>query len=126
MSTWAWDTRRARHAVSSVAFNDLYHSYADSWRVDATHSLFREAPVIKAGIPTSLFFATHLSPQEFQRARAICTANHITNQTLLDSCTLDTAVLNDKAAANVFVTKHVPIRVIKPVLVKQPIEPINR
>jgi hypothetical protein len=112
--------------LAPVAFNDLYHSYADSWRVDPNHSLFLEAPAIKASIPTSTFFATHLSPQEFQHARAICAANHITSKTLLDSCTLDTAVLNDRAAASVFVTKRAPIRVIKPVLLKQPIEHVNR
>jgi hypothetical protein len=45
----------------------------------------------------------HLNPQEFAHARAICTANHIRNKTLLDACTLDTAVLQDEAAAKVFI-----------------------
>jgi len=91
-----------------VAFTDLYHAYADSWRVQPNQSLFTEATTIKAGSPSSLFFATNLKPQEFAHARAICTANHITNKTLLDSCTLDTAVLNDEAAAKVFITTRPP------------------
>jgi hypothetical protein len=99
-----------------VAFTDLYHGYADSWRVQPNQSLFTEVSTIRAGIPSSLFFATHLNPQEFAHARRICVANHITNKTLLDACTLDTAVLNDEAAAKVFVTTRPPLHVVKPVL----------
>jgi hypothetical protein len=99
-----------------VAFIDLYHSYADSWRVQPNQSLFTEATTIRAGIPEKLFFASHLNPQDRARALAICKANHITNQTLLDACTLDTAVLKDEAAARVFVHTLPPRVVIKPVL----------
>ena len=99
-----------------VAFTDLYHGYADSWRVQPNRNLFTEATTIKAGIPNSPFFANHLKPQEFARARAVCAANHITNTTLLDACTLDTAVLNTDKAAKVFIQIRPPLHVIKPVL----------
>ena len=99
-----------------VSFTDLYHQYADSWRVQPNQSLFTEVTTIKAGIPNSLFFATQLNPQDFAHARAICARNHITNKTLLDSCTLDTAVLNTGTAAKVFVTTRPPLHVVKPVL----------
>lgn len=99
-----------------VAFTDLYHTYADSWRVQPNQSLFTETTTIRAGIPSKLFFATHLDPREFNRARAICTAQHITNKTLLNACTLDTAVFNDKAAARVFTTTRPPLHVVKPIL----------
>jgi hypothetical protein len=99
-----------------VAFTDLYHGYADSWRVQQNHSLFTEATTIKAGIPSSLFFANQLKPQQIARARAVCAANHITNKTLLDACTLDTTVLNTNAAAKVFIQIRPPLHVIKPVL----------
>lgn len=99
-----------------VSFTDLYHSYADSWRVQPNVSLFAEATTIKAGIPSGLFFAAHLNPQERARALTICKASHITNKTLLDACTLDTAVLNDEGAARVFVHTLPPRVVIKPVL----------
>jgi hypothetical protein len=98
-----------------VAFTDLYHTYADSWRVQPNQSLFTETTTIKAGIPSGLFFAAHLNPQERTRALTICKANHITNKTLLDACTLDTAVLNE-GAARVFVHTLPPRVVIKPVL----------
>jgi VWD domain-containing protein len=110
-----------------VAFVDLYHGYADSWRVQANQSLFTEATTIKAGIPSSPFFANHLKPQEFARARAVCAANHITNKTLLDACTLDTAVLNTERAAKVFIQIRPPLHVIKPVLresaLREPVHP---
>jgi hypothetical protein len=98
-----------------VAFTDLYHGYADSWRVQPNASLFGEATTIKAGIPDKLFFASHLNPQDRARARAICKAAHITNAQFLESCTLDTAVLGDEAAARVFVNTPVPRHVVKPV-----------
>ncbi len=99
-----------------VAFTDLYHSYGDSWRVQPNQSLFTEISTIRAGIPDKLFFARHLSPQEFTRARAICKAAHVTNAQFLDSCTLDTAVLNDEGAAQIFVKAAPPRHVVKPVL----------
>lgn len=99
-----------------VAFTDLYHGYADSWRVQPNQSLFTEATTIKAGIPSGLFFASQLNAQELAHARAVCTAAHITNKTLFDSCTLDTAVLNDEKAAKVFITTRPPLHVVTPVL----------
>lgn len=99
-----------------VAFEDLYHTYADSWRVPANESLFSEATTIKAGIPDKLFFAQQLSPQDYARANAICKAAGIASRSLLEACTLDTAVLNDEAAANVFVHAPPPRHVVRPVL----------
>jgi hypothetical protein len=98
-----------------VAFNDLYHPFADGWRVQPNQSLFSEATTIRFGIPEKLFTANHLNPQDRARALAICKANHITSKDLLDACTLDTAVLNDEAAAKVFVRTTRPLIVLKTV-----------
>jgi VWD domain-containing protein len=106
-----------------VAFFDLYHGYADGWRVQPNQSLFAEATTIRPGIPDKLFFANHLNPQDRARARAICRAAHITNKTLLDACTLDTVVLNDEAAVRVFVHAPRPRAVIKPVLRESVLHP---
>lgn len=106
-----------------VAFVDLYHSYADSWRVQPNESLFTEETTIRPGIPDKLFFANHLNPQDRARALAICKAARITNKTLLDACTLDTVVLNDEAAARVFVHAPPPRAVIKPVLRESVLHP---
>ena len=102
--------------AAPVAFADLYHGYADSWRVQPNQSLFTEATTIRPGIPGKLFFANHLNPQERARALATCRAARITSKTLLDACMLDTVVFNNEGAARVFVHAPPPRAVIKPVL----------
>jgi von Willebrand factor type D domain len=98
-----------------VAFTDLYHTYADSWRVDPKDSLFTYPTSINPGIPAKTFFASDLDPKLAARARADCKAAGVTAKDLLESCTLDTTVLNNKAAVTVFVHAPIPVHVIKPV-----------
>lgn len=99
-----------------VSFTDLYHTYADSWRVQPRDSLFSVETTIRPGIPDKPFFASNLDPKASAKARAACKAAGITVPDLLESCTLDTTVLNDKTAAKVFVHARPPRVVIKPVL----------
>jgi hypothetical protein len=106
-----------------VSFIDLYHTYADSWRVQPNESLFTLETTIRPGIPDKPFFASDLDPQASARALTACKAAGITAKELLESCTLDTAVLNDKKAVNVFIHTPPPLHVIKPVL---HIEPLTR
>lgn len=96
-----------------VSFTDLYHSYADSWLVQPNESLFTDPTTMKLGIPDKPFYASDLDPQVYARNRAICTAAGVTTPALLDDCTLDTTVLNDKTAARVFV-RPLPIRAVMP------------
>lgn len=97
-----------------LAFNDLYHEYADSWRVKSGDSLFAEVSTIKPGIPEKPFFVEHLDPAVAARARATCTAAGVTEPQLLNSCILDNAVLGHEAAARVFVKMVPPKHVMKP------------
>jgi hypothetical protein len=97
-----------------VLFRDLYHTYAESWRVPPRESLFTEETTIRFGIPTKPFYASDLTRKEAARALAACKAAGIKNPTLLDSCTLDTTVLNDETAVKVFVQLPPPRHVIKP------------
>jgi hypothetical protein len=99
-----------------VSFNDLYHTYTDSWRVQPKDSLFTVKTTIKPGIPAKPFFAKDLDPKASASALKVCKAAGITEQSLLDSCTLDTTVLNDAKAVKVFVHAPIPRHVIKPVL----------
>lgn len=98
--------------TAPVAFADLYHGYADSWRVQPNGSLFIADPAIEPGIPAKPFFASDLDPQEAERIRAICTAAGVTAQAHIDSCTLDTAVLGDEKAVQVFVHAVTPRAVL--------------
>jgi hypothetical protein len=98
-----------------VSFDDLYHSYADGWRVQTRESLFSESSNIRPGVPDRPFFAEDLNPADRGRALEICRAARIRVPALLEACTLDTVVLKDRAAATGFLNTAPPRFVIKPV-----------
>ncbi len=97
-----------------VLFQDLYHTYAESWRVPPRESLFTGKTGIRFGIPTKPFYSSDLTRQQAAHAVAACKAAGIKNPTLLDSCILDTTVLHDDTAVKVFVNLPLPRHVIKP------------
>jgi hypothetical protein len=99
-----------------VLFRDLYKTYAESWSVPPKESLFTGAASIKFGIPAKPFYASDLTREQSARALATCKAAGVKNAVLLDSCVLDTTVLNDKAAVKAFVGVPAPRYVIKPIL----------
>jgi len=99
-----------------VLFQDLYHTYADGWRVPANESLFTVATEIRPGIPAKPFYAENLTAQQAAAARQICTAAGVKDPGALNDCVLDNAVLNDKVAAKVFVHAAPAIHILKPVL----------
>jgi hypothetical protein len=92
-------------------FADLYHHYADSWRVPPRESLLsvcgegRSEP----GLPRREFFAKDLKPQVFKSAQATCKAAGVKVRSLLDACTLDVAVIGSETAAKVFVGLPAPV-----------------
>ncbi len=92
-----------------VSFTDLYHRYADSWRVQSKESLLSPCgdQGIERGIPLRAFYAKDLAPQQFREARAMCTAAGVRDATALEACTLDAAVLPNKAATRVY-TRALP------------------
>jgi hypothetical protein len=97
-------------------FDQLYHRYADSWRVAGRASMLsvcggRE---IERGIPRQPFFAKDLEPNVRERARRVCTAAGVKAAPLLDACTLDVAVIGQDAAAKVFVGMNPPQAVCEP------------
>lgn len=102
-----------------VSFQDLYHTYADSWRVQPGRSLFGNTRAAMVAIPSQLFHASDLNQQAADVALANCKAEGIANADLLDSCALDTVVLQDKTAARAFVNP-LPIRhFLKPIAQRQ-------
>ena len=98
-----------------VSFDELYHPYADGWRVQPNESLFTEVTDIRPGVPQRPFFANDLNPGERAKALTICRAARVRAPALLEACTLDTAVLKDEAAARGFVNVAPPRAVLKPV-----------
>ncbi|MBV1851251.1 hypothetical protein [Catellatospora tritici] len=81
-----------------LSFNDLYNVYGQSWRVPPTATLL--APCsgqIQTGNPSKPFFVNDLPPDLREQAQAVCVRAEI-HQALLNNCTLDVAVLGEKAA----------------------------
>jgi hypothetical protein len=107
------EARTGKVLTAPFAMEDLYHEYADSWRVPQAESLLSACSdrEIERGIPTKPFYANNLDPQVYKRARGACTAAGVKVKALLDACTLDVAVIGDASAAKVFVGVRAPIAV---------------
>ncbi|MGD0866327.1 MAG: hypothetical protein ABSA49_12310 [Rhizomicrobium sp.] len=97
--------------AAPVSFADLYHPYADSWRVQSKETLL--SPCGDRNIETSVaakpFYAKDLDPKLADRSREICTAHGVKEGPQLEACMLDTTVLGGEEAAKVFV-RTLPIR----------------
>jgi hypothetical protein len=108
---------RARTVLAQpVSFNDLYRRYGDSWRVPDAESLPAQlcgGRRADRGNPRKPFFANDLKQADYRRARDICVAAQVREGALLDACTLDVAVLGDKAAAEAFARANPPRAVLQ-------------
>jgi hypothetical protein len=94
-----------------VSFADLYHPYADSWRIAASDSLVTNQcgeREVERSAPSTTFYARDLEPRIYERSRAICTEAGVTDETLLDACIIDVTVIGSRDAARVFARMHPP------------------
>ena len=107
------ETRDGSVLANPFSFADLYHRYADSWRVPSNESLLSVCGErgIESGIPSATFYAHDLDPTVYERTRAVCTAAGVKVGPLLDACTLDVAVIGSDTAAQVFVGAPAPVAV---------------
>ena len=107
------ETRDGTVLTNPFSCEDLYHRYADSWRVPANESLLSVCgdKEIEHGIPKRPFYANDLDPKLRERTRAVCAAAGVKVESLLDACTLDVAVIGNEEAAKVFVSAPVPLAV---------------
>jgi len=94
-----------------VSFETLYQRYGESWRVKKGRSILCKARRVEKGIPAKPFYARDLDRQLADRTRAVCTKAGVPEGPLLDSCTLDVAVIGNEAAARVFATARPPVAV---------------
>jgi hypothetical protein len=100
-----------------VSFADLYQRYGDSWRVPAAESLPAQLcgdRRIESGNPGRSFYAGDLAPKQREPAQATCVAAGVKDKTLLEACTLDTAVLGNRTAAKVFARAKPPRAALHP------------
>jgi hypothetical protein len=84
-------------------FEQLYHRFADSWRVSGDASMLSVCGTEpEVGAPKQVFYATDLEPDVRARARGVCATAGVQQGPLLDACTLDVAVIGRDEAAKVF------------------------
>jgi hypothetical protein len=95
-------------------FDELYHRFADSWRVSGEASMLSacnaERPV-EVGAPKRAFYAKDLEEGVREKARGVCAAAGVKPGALLDACTLDVAVIGQNEAAKAFVDVPEPAAV---------------
>ncbi len=105
-------TREGHLLTNPFAFEDLYHRYADSWRVQPRESLLGVCgEKVERDIPRTTLYARDLDPKVSERTRAVCEAAGVKGAALLDACTLDVAVIGNDAAAQVFLRAAQPVAV---------------
>jgi hypothetical protein len=93
-------------------FDELYHRFADSWRVSGEASMLSACSGrVEAGAPTQAFYARDLEGGVREKARAVCAAAGVRPGALLDACTLDVAVIGRDEAAKAFVDAPQPAAV---------------
>jgi hypothetical protein len=100
--------------TNPFSFEDLYHRFADSWRVSGDASMLsvcNAGKVIEVGIPSRPFYAQDLEPNIREKAQGVCTAAGVKPGPLFEACTLDVAVIGQDAAAKVFVETIPPVTV---------------
>jgi hypothetical protein len=89
--------------TNAFAFDDLYHRYADSWRISPRTSLLAACgAATEQRAPAKTFYADDLDPQIRKRTRAVCVAAGVTEPAFLDACTADVAMIGNDEAAKVF------------------------
>jgi hypothetical protein len=101
-------------AVLTAPFqlNQLYHQFADSWRVPERESLL--APCgerVDTGVPQKPFYASDLPPEIRRRAQTVCTQAGVKGKALLEACTIDVAFTGHETAAKVYVGMRAPAAV---------------
>lgn len=93
-------TRDGKTLKTPFAFEELYHAYADSWRVAPADSMLNVCGErVVAGIPTKPFLSRDLPPDLAKRLNAVCTKAGVKKGPLLEACIIDVAMIGNAGAA---------------------------
>jgi hypothetical protein len=90
-------TRDGKPIPAQPDYNQLYHTFGDSWRISQAESLFDYTPgqttatFTDRTYPARPLTVNDLSADERTQATAMCKAAGVTDQTLLNDCILDVA-----------------------------------
>jgi hypothetical protein len=108
----AIESRNGTILTAPFAFKEIYGPYSNSWLVPADQDLLSacngKAGSVLDSDPRQPFYANDLPSKVATAARAVCAAAGVRAAPLLNACTVDVAVLRNKAAANVYRTLPTP------------------
>ena len=105
-------TRDGSVLKNPFSFEELYHSYADSWRVTPNESMLNVCgEEVKAGVPDKPFFVKDLAPEVAKRTLTICANAGVKLGPLLDACMIDVAVIGRAMAAEIYAKTPAPTAV---------------
>jgi hypothetical protein len=106
--------RDGKTLQNPFSFEELYHPYADSWRVNPSDSMLNVCGEgVKAGIPDKPFLPGDLAPELAKRTSAICARAGVKKGPLFDACMIDVAMIGRPEAALVHATTPTPTAVGK-------------
>jgi hypothetical protein len=95
-----------------VPFDDMYGTFADSWRISQSESLFDYDTGEDTGTFTDLSFPSSyastgdLDPAEYESARGFCENAGITDPFVLEACILDVGLTGDNSFAQDSAAAH--------------------
>ncbi len=93
-------TRDGKVLKNPFSFEELYHPYADSWRVNPSDSMLNVCGErVEAGIPNKPFLPRDLSPDLAKKTYAICAKAGVKKGPLFDACMIDVAMIGSARAA---------------------------
>ena len=108
----AIEARTGGVLIAPFAFNQLYHEFADSWRVPEKESLLSPCGErVATGIPQEPFYANNLPLPLRERGQRACTAAGIREKALLEACIIDVAFTGREEAAKVYLGMRAPAAV---------------
>ena len=99
--------------TTPFAFTQLYHEFADSWRVSQQEESLLSpcGRRVETGIPQKPFTIADLEPPVARRARVTCAQAGVKAPSLLDACVLDVAFFGNESAAKAFTSLKPPVAV---------------
>lgn len=105
-------TREGKVLKNPFSFEELYHPYADSWRVNPSDSMLNVCGErVKAGVLDKPFLPRDLAPELAKRAKVICAKAGVKQGPLLDACMIDVAVIGRAGAAKIYAKIPTPTAV---------------
>jgi hypothetical protein len=106
------ETREGKVLKNPFPFEELYHPFADSWRVNPADSMLNVCgEKTQSAAPNKPFTAKDLDRKLAQRVLAVCRRAGLKEGPLLDACMIDVAFTGKASAAKIYAKTRTPVAV---------------